>query len=57
MVLGTNRGFVKSPTMAVKIPLRVLVDPFMTTDVAPGQATLEVSTKKFASELAMFRSV
>jgi hypothetical protein len=53
MVLGTNRGSVKSPTIAVKIALRELVFPFIVTDVAPAHAVLDVSTKKFESELAI----
>ena len=55
-MLGSNRGSVKSPTIAVKIALRLLVFPFMVTDVAPVHFTLDVSTKKFESALAMLRS-
>jgi hypothetical protein len=56
MVFGTSRGSVRSPTIAVKIALRELVFPFMTTVLAPVQLTLDVSTKKFLSELAMLLS-
>ncbi len=57
ILLGTKRGFVKSPTIAVKIALREFVFPFMVTVLAPVQAVLPVSTNKFLSALAMLLSV
>ena len=57
ILLGTRRGCVRSPTIAVKIALREFVFPFMTTDLAPAQLVLDVSTKKFLSELAMLLRV